>query len=102
MATYEMSIKIQSAQVNKNEKKIFNANNAEDAVDFARRQAELRQAYFNRVAPKYYWVKLQSLKLRTPGRIGNPKYDPDADRCDDCGRRFRTRACKGHNLKAGK
>ena len=102
MAQYTISMKIQGAKVNKAEKKNFNANSVEGAVEFARRQIELKQGYFNRVAPEYYTVKLQSLKLRTPGRIGNPKYDPDADRCDDCGRRFRTRACKGHNLKADK
>ena len=77
MAQYEMSMKISARQVSKTEKKNFNVNNAEDAVEFARRWTELKQGYFNRVAPEYYTVKLQSLKLRTPGKIGNPKYDPD-------------------------
>ena len=95
MAQYEMSIKIQGSQVNKNEKTGFFSKDVNKAIEFAQRRAQAKQEYFNRVAPKYYWVKLQGLKLCTPGNLGNPQYDPDADRCDDCGRRF----WQGHNDK---
>jgi len=94
-AQYTISMKISARQVSKTETTNFFAPEVRGAIEYAQKRVQSRQGYFDRVARNCYTVELKSLKLYTPGKIGNPKYDPDADRCDDCGRPF----WKGHNYK---
>jgi hypothetical protein len=71
----------------------FYANNVIQSIKRATTRLESRNAYFERVADSRYVLHLHNLKLFTPGYIGNPKYDPAVDLCDDCYRPF----WKGHN-----
>jgi hypothetical protein len=71
----------------------FNAQNVSDSIKRAETQRTWRNEYFHRNG-NVFTLKLRYLQVFGSGHIGNPKYDPAADICDDCYRPF----WKGHNF----
>ena len=70
----------------------FNAKDVSESIIRVGKQQAWRNEYFHRNGNRYV-LELRHLRVFGGGNIGNPKYDPAADICDDCYRPF----WKGHN-----
>ena len=97
MAQYQATYKLVNTQSNAtigSERFGFNAFDVSDSIKRANKHMQQRIEYY-RHSGGSFTLGLRNLKVFGAGHIGNPRYDPDADICDDCYRPF----WKGHNPK---